>query len=139
MFKTDLFLTPYSFGSPASNRMAMDLKVENGDLKLTDGQDNLSQALLCRFHTRIGELTSLGHPNYGSRLYTLIGEPDSKRVRTLAQLYIRETVEQEPRIAAVQAVHFKLVPPSSSLRNQFIITLYLTTITGETLTLDLDL
>ena len=56
------------------------------DLNRVDGRKNLAQAIVNRFYTRRGELTKLGHPSYGSRLYLLMGEPNNIRTRKLAEI-----------------------------------------------------
>jgi phage baseplate assembly protein W len=96
-----------------------------GDLATVQGRDNLTQAILNRFYTRQGELTPLGHPNYGSRLYLLIGEMNNTRTRNLAELYMRECLVQEPRIAEIESIEFE--PPSRDLhkRNLLIATISL--------------
>jgi phage baseplate assembly protein W len=88
------------------------------DLKLTDGIDNLTQALANRLKTRKGELTALGHPDYGSRHHELIGEPNVPRVRNLIKLYVLQALRDEPRIervlsAKVSAEHD---PPRDTVR-----------------------
>ena len=60
---------------------AVDLQTERGDLKLVRGRANLAQAVLNRLFTRQGALARLGHPDYGSRLYLLPGEPNNRRTR----------------------------------------------------------
>ncbi len=40
----------------------------------------------------------LGHPDYGSRLHELIGEPNNERTRELVRLYAKECISQEPRV-----------------------------------------
>ena len=74
------------------------------DLDVVAGADNLSQALLLRFLTRTGELASLGHPGYGSRLYELIGERNTETTRNRAKLFVLEALAGEPRVAEVRAV-----------------------------------
>jgi phage baseplate assembly protein W len=90
----DLRLTPGAFG--------FGLVTDLGDLETTAGIDNLVQALIIRFNTPIGELTALGHPDYGSRLHELIGRLNNATTRNLVRLFTLETLRQEPR---VQAVH----------------------------------
>jgi phage gp46-like protein len=97
----DLKLTPGELGQ------------KTGDLGTVDGRKNLSQAIVNRFYTRRGELTKLGHPEYGSRLYLLMGEPNNIRTRQLAELYIRECLAQESRIAEIKEISFE--PPSRNL------------------------
>lgn len=71
------------------------------DLETLTAEDNLAQALLLRFLTERGELAALGHENYGSRLYELIGQPNTESNRNRARLYILEALVQEPRVAEV--------------------------------------
>ena len=74
------------------------------DLQTVDRVDNLSQALLLRFLTEVGELTLLGHPNYGSRLPELIGELNSETNRNRAKLFVLEALQAEPRVREVRSV-----------------------------------
>lgn len=80
------------------------------DLALVGGRDNLAQAILVRLLTPRGELDALGHPEFGSRLYTLIGRPGSAANRNLARLYVLEALALEPRIEAVHRVDLEPVP-----------------------------
>ena len=107
---TDLQLTYRSAGTMVADRQAVDLKVERGDLALVGGRRNLTQAVISRLLTRPGELEALGHPGYGCRLFTLIGEPNNQRTRARAELYIREALAMEPRIKEVVKIVFE--PPS---------------------------
>lgn len=86
---------------------AGDLRVrlrQGVDLATVSSVDNLSQALLLRFLTPQGSLEPLGHPEYGSRLSTLIGELNSETNRNRAKLYVLEALAQEPRIGKVLSV-----------------------------------
>ena len=114
---TDLFLTRRSLGSQSSDRFAVDLAAAGGDLRLMRGRANLAQAIVNRLLTRRGELADLGHPDYGSRLYQLIGEPNTRRTLALADLYIRESLADEERVAEVAAI--RVTPPAMrvDLRN----------------------
>jgi phage baseplate assembly protein W len=71
------------------------------DLELQAGMTNLTQSLIVRLMTERGELTPLGHPNYGSRHHQLIGEPNTESNRNLVKLYMIECIKQETRIAAI--------------------------------------
>lgn len=117
MLLTDLFLTRRAPGSRSSDRAVINLGSAAGDLRLTRGRSNLAQAILNRLFTRRGELVALGHPDYGSRLYQLIGEPNTRRTHALADLYIRESLAEEARIAEI--VDITIAPPSlhADLRN----------------------
>lgn len=74
------------------------------DLELTSGRENLGQAIVMRLLTPRGELAELGHADYGSRLGELIGTPNTDTRRSLAKLFILESLAQEPRIARVGTV-----------------------------------
>jgi phage baseplate assembly protein W len=74
------------------------------DLQTLTDLDNLKQALLLRFLTRMGDLAQLGHPAYGSRLYTLIGQLNTATNRNLAKLYVLEALAPEPRVERVISV-----------------------------------
>lgn len=76
----------------------------SGDLEVISDEYNLSQAIINRLRTRIGELADLGHPNYGSRLYELIGQPNNERTRNLARLYTIESISQDPRVEEILSV-----------------------------------
>ena len=85
--------------------LGVDLMVsKKGDLGKVSGRENLGQALLHRLLTRKGELAPLGHPEYGSRLYELIGEPNNENTRDLVRLYAKECILQEPRIKDIVAI-----------------------------------
>lgn len=71
------------------------------DLTVQSGMANLTQSLIVRFMTQRGELAPLGHPNYGSRHHSLIGQPNTVSNRNLLKLYMIECAKQEPRIASV--------------------------------------
>jgi phage baseplate assembly protein W len=107
---TDLFLTRRSFDEMTSDRIGVDFRIERGDIKLVGSRANLAQAIVNRLLTRVGELENLGHPEYGSRLFQLIGEPNSNRARALAELYIREALANEPRVQEILSISF--APPS---------------------------
>jgi phage baseplate assembly protein W len=94
----------------AGRRRGSDLMVEEDeprDLVTVEGHANLAQALLLRFLTPRGELTDLGHPDYGSRLYELIGELNNDRNRMRARMYALEALAGEPRVAAVRELQVR--------------------------------
>jgi len=79
--------------------LGADLSVSRkGDIETVSGRQSLGQALLHRLLTRRGELGDIGHPDYGSRLHELIGEPNNERTRELLRLYAKECISQEPRV-----------------------------------------
>jgi phage baseplate assembly protein W len=74
------------------------------DLEAVGGVGNLQQALLLRFLTPTGEMTVLGHPEYGSRLHDLIGEPNTQTNRDLAKLFALQALLGEPRVKEVKSL-----------------------------------
>lgn len=102
----DVLLTRRKTGQFLSDRELVDLQPTNRDLGTVKGLDNLGQAIINRLITRQGELAALGHPNYGSRLHKLVGEQNNQRSQALAELYIRECLAQESRIAEVLEIIF---------------------------------
>jgi phage baseplate assembly protein W len=91
-------------GGRSGDRAAVELVTGRGDVQLVGGRANLAQSIVNRLLTRQGELSDLGHPNYGSRLYLLIGEPNTRRTHARAEFYVRESLAAERRIADVVAV-----------------------------------
>lgn len=89
-----------------ANDLSKRLRVETGklDLDTFSQADNLIQALLLRFMTPVGELTLLGHPDYGSRLVELIGELNSETNRNRAKLFTLQALQAEPRIKEIRSV-----------------------------------
>jgi hypothetical protein len=80
------------------------------DLSVIAGVGELVQALIMRLMTERGELAVLGHPEYGSRHHTLIGEPNTEGNRNLLKLYILECLRQERRLQEVMRVDVKEGP-----------------------------
>lgn len=71
------------------------------DLQVVEGLEAATQMLVNRLKTRRGELTPLGHPDYGSRHHELIGEPNVERTRNLIKKHILVALNQEPRVQEV--------------------------------------
>lgn len=84
------------------------------DLVPVSDLDNLRQAVEIRLLTPKGELTPLGHADYGSRLPDLIGQPNTETTRNLAKLYVIEALKQERRIQKIVAVE---VTPAANERH----------------------
>ena len=106
---TDLrLLDPLDRGSDRSSQGDLQTYVRPGgvgvDLRTVSAVDNLEQALILRLLTPRGALAILGHPEYGSRLNTLIGELNSEPNRNRAKLYVLEALAREPRIGQVLSV-----------------------------------
>src|SRR2546428_778592 len=89
---------------PVITANGMPLATVGVDLELLSSDNNLLQALLLRFLTHTGELAILGHPDYGSRLFQLIGELNSETNRNRAKLYVLEALAAEPRVKEVKSV-----------------------------------
>ncbi len=86
-----------------------DLEISlKGDLAVIESYDNLAQAILNRLRTRLGELRDIGHPGYGSKLYSFIGKPNSPAVRDAIRITIRESLMREYRIEEIVAI--KVIP-----------------------------
>lgn len=69
-----------------------------GDLGTVEGEDTVIQAIRHRLCTRHGELTELGHPEYGSLLETVIGEPNTEDTHRVIETLVRDCLQYEPRI-----------------------------------------
>lgn len=72
------------------------------DFAFAEYYDNLKQAIIDRLRTQLGEDEL--HPNYGSRLYRLIGtKPDDLSLPT-AKMHTKEALLQEPRIEEIKEI-----------------------------------
>ena len=71
------------------------------DMAMSEGRDNLGQAVILRLLTPKGELAPLAHPDYGSRLHELVGSRNFTSSLSLAKLYVLESLQQEPRIEKI--------------------------------------
>lgn len=77
------------------------------DLETLSNVENLTQALLLRFLTAVGELALLGHADYGSRLFELIGEVNTETNRNRAKLFVLQALAAEPRVKEVRSVQVR--------------------------------
>lgn len=114
-------------GNDLSTRVRVDSQV---DLDILSRNENLVQALLLRFLTPVGELTLLGHPDYGSRLFELIGELNTETNRNKAKLFTLEALKAEPRVKEIRSV---VVTQSPRDRAQMDIKVSLLPIDSDTL------
>jgi phage baseplate assembly protein W len=69
-----------------------------GDLDTVRDVDTVIQAIRNRLVTRRGELAELGHPEYGSLLETVIGEPNVEDTHRIVETLVRDSLQQESRI-----------------------------------------
>lgn len=72
-----------------------------GDLSIVSGKEVIIQAIRNRLATRKGELAELGHPEYGSLLEEMIGEPNTEDTRRIIETLVRECLKYEPRIESI--------------------------------------
>ena len=105
-------------------------ETKGNDLEILSRVDNLSQALLLRFLTEVGELTLLGHPDYGSRLFELVGELNNETNRNRAKLFVLEALQAEPRVKEVRSV---LVTQNRADRTRMDISISLRPVDSDTL------
>lgn len=75
-----------------------------GNWRSVTGVDNLIQAIWLRLNTPEGTLADLGHSDYGSRLFRLIGELDNEVTRDRARLYVASALRKEARIAEIVSI-----------------------------------
>jgi phage baseplate assembly protein W len=102
LFGNDLRLAPRAPGFDLVGNAA-------GDLDQVRGNDNIVQALIMRLKVRQGELAPLGWPNFGSRLYELLGAPNNARTHVMLMAHARKAIEQDPRVAEVRQVRTEVL------------------------------
>lgn len=78
---------------------------KKGDFDTVTNADNLAQAIITRLSTDEGELHDIGHADYGSRLYEVIGEVNNKATRQRLKALVRECLVQEPRIVEITNIN----------------------------------
>lgn len=100
----NLDLTKSSRDRPNDLFTRIRVETNQSDLEVHSDVDNLVQALLLRFLTPVGEMELLGHPDYGSRLFELIGELNSETNRNRAKLFTLQALQAEPRVKEVRSV-----------------------------------
>jgi len=134
-FGTDIRLLHNLDQQKSSRDLGHDLAVTTRDitgqidLETLNGVENLTQALLLRFLTPVGELTQLGHSTYGSRLFELIGELNSEANRNRAKMYVLQALGAEPRVKKVRSVR---VTQNRARREQIDIEVSLIAVDGDT-------
>ncbi|MBL4794565.1 MAG: GPW/gp25 family protein [Pseudomonadales bacterium] len=70
---------------------------------------------MARLLTPTGELASLGHPDYGSRLHEVVGRVNTETTRNLIRLYILESLKKEPRVEKIELITVSLVHRQPSM------------------------
>jgi phage baseplate assembly protein W len=76
-----------------------------GDFETISEEDNLAQAIINRLATSKGELHDIGHPDYGSRLFEVIGEINNKTTRQRIKAIVQECLDQESRIEKITRIN----------------------------------
>jgi phage baseplate assembly protein W len=84
------------------------------DFALRDGKENLAQAVIMRLLTPRGELSALGHADYGARVHELIGRENTPTTRNQLKLFILEALKLEPRIEKVLQLKVQTSPGTKS-------------------------
>ena len=79
-----------------------DANTQVADLGLTDGINNLYQAIQNRLLTPIGTLPL--HPTYGSQLHTLIGRGNNPLIEMTVKMMVVEALQPEDRIALIRNI-----------------------------------
>ncbi|MES0488424.1 MAG: GPW/gp25 family protein [Leptospirales bacterium] len=130
---TDFKMNNRDFGDVVSSRDQADIAISKGDLLAVSGRENLTQALIHRLMTRKGDLKELGHPEYGSRLHELQGQPNNERTQSLARLYIHEALGREKRVEEIERVEV-----TASTANTMTIRIRIMPKGGESLTLNMS-
>ncbi|WP_407415818.1 hypothetical protein [Methanobrevibacter sp.] len=69
----------------------------NGDLELTSNEDNIVQSIVNRLNTRLGFL-ELYYSNYGSELYSFMGELIDETLLKFVKIEVESTLKQDPRL-----------------------------------------
>jgi hypothetical protein len=93
------FATETSYG-PDGAPAGTDLGVVGGVAAATQLLVNRLRTIVDE-QTGVGELQPLGHPQYGSRHESQIGQPNADRTRNLVKLYVLQALQQEPRIQQI--------------------------------------
>jgi phage baseplate assembly protein W len=116
--------------NPGNDLLVAERAETGHDLAAVVRADNLKQALLLRFLTPVGELALLGHPDYGSRLFELLGELNSETNRNRAKLFALEALQAEPRVKEIRSV---TVTQNRADRTRIDIRVSLVPVDGDTL------
>jgi phage baseplate assembly protein W len=86
-----------------------------GDLGTVVGVETVIQAIRHRLCTRRGELSELGHPEYGSLLETVIGEPNTEDTHRVIETLVRDCLQYEPRIENIIEIEAKPNPTYNNI------------------------
>ena len=104
-YGTDLIIAAEEIFEDGELRVRNDLFArDTGDLETVKGKSNIIQAIRHRLSTRKGELTELGHPQYGSLLHEMIGQPNTEGTRAIIETLVHDCLLQDPRIESILSV-----------------------------------
>jgi phage baseplate assembly protein W len=91
-----------------------DLKVtKKGDYDTIAAEDNLAQAIITRLATDEGELYDIGHADFGSRLFEVIGEINNGATRNRIKAFVRQCLTQERRVKKIISINVSTNPYNS--------------------------
>lgn len=91
-----------------------DANTQGSDLGLTDGLENLYQAVQNRLLTPVGTLPL--HPTYGSRLNTLIGRGNNPLIEMTVKMMVVEALQPEDRIALIRNIDVDFTRTTGTIR-----------------------
>jgi len=88
---------------------------QSGDLLLVSRDENISQAIINRLKTIIGEIEELGHPKYGSNIHDFIGRQNNQMTRERLKISVKDSLLEEKRIKEIKKIvvrPFSIVIPT---------------------------
>ncbi len=80
------------------------ISIIGADAEMTRNFETLKQAIIMRLLVQTGELTQLGHPEYGSRLNELIGHPLHEANLQLMKRFVKISLKHEKRIKKIETI-----------------------------------
>ena len=92
----------------------LDLGINN-DFELVSNTNNLEQAVKTRLLTKQGTLET--HPQFGSKLYTLIGKNMDDTTLNSAGTFVHQAIADEPRIQEIISINidFRIIEGKKTL------------------------
>jgi phage baseplate assembly protein W len=86
---------------------------KKGDYDTIAAEDNLAQAIITRLATDEGELDDIGHADFGSRLFEVIGEINNATTRNRIKALVRQCLTQERRVKKIISINVSTNPYDS--------------------------
>ena len=87
-----------------NSRDDIDLNFKD-DFVIIEGKDNINQAIKNRLRVELGEFGL--HPNYGSRLTSILGKPNTSLLLSEIRMEVRKVLLQEPRVESILSITTK--------------------------------